>query len=380
MNCIIDGIDFFSLEAQKYYSTPNSWSAEKKKENAMNKIFSLGWYGARKVDGVFGMIGRNLDGEIFWRPRAKNTKGEFVNKIEWLPQIHDFLKQVDPGTVFLCETYIPSHESAKETTSVLNCLLPKSLKRQENEEYKLHIYIFDILADGGESYLNMKAIDRFLRVEDYSTIYSNPYVEWAKYYNGKELWNMLQHLLASGYEGMVITREDAPYTPGSRKQTNTLKIKKEIQETIDCIIIGSNSPTKLSGTSMPEEWEWWFNETTNEKILASEYFAKNHESIYKLYVDGGPVVPVTKAWFYGWAGSLKLGLYDKGQEIIYVGDLSGITEEQKENWKQLVGAVVEISCMEITTNQNDGWGFRHPRMLRIRDDKPARECTTDQVK
>jgi ATP-dependent DNA ligase len=92
------------------------------------------------------------------------------------------------------------------------------------------------------------------------------------------------------------------------------------------------------------------------------------------------VVPVTKAWFYGWAGSLKLGLYDKGQEIIYVGDLSGITEEQKENWKQLVSAVVEISCMEITTNQNGGWGFRHPRMLRIRDDKPARECTVDQIK
>lgn len=381
MNCIIDGIDFYNLEAQKYYSTPNNWDTEKKKQNAMNKIFSLEWYGARKVDGVFGMIGRNLDGEIFWRPRAKNTKGEFVNKIEWLPQIHDFLKKIDPGTVFLCETYIPAHESAKDTTSVLNCLLPKSLKRQENEEYKLHIYIFDILADSGESYLNMKAIDRFLRVEDYSKCYgTHLYIEWAQYYNGQELWDMLQSLLANGYEGMVITREDAPYTPGSRKQIYTLKIKKEIQETIDCVIIGANSPTKLSGTSMPEEWEWWFNETTNEKILASEYFTQNHESIYKLYVDGGPVIPVTKAWFYGWAGSLKLGLYDKEQEIIYVGDLSGITEEQKENWKQLVGAVVEISCMEITTNQNGGWGFRHPRMLRIRDDKPARECTTDQIK
>ena len=161
MECIIEGIDFFNLEAQKYYSTPNSWDTEKKKQNAMNKIFSLGWCGSRKVDGVFGMIGRNLDGEIFWRPRAKNTKGEFVNKIEWLPQIHDFLNEVDPGTVFLCETYIPAHQSAKDTTSVLNCLLPKSLKRQENEEYKLHIYIFDVLAENGKSYLNWKAFDRF---------------------------------------------------------------------------------------------------------------------------------------------------------------------------------------------------------------------------
>lgn len=378
MNCIIDGIDFWNMPAQKYYSTPNSWSAEKKKENATNKIFSLGWYGARKVDGVFGMIGRNLDGEIFWRPRAKNTKGEFVNKIEWLPQIHDFLKQVDPGTVFLCETYIPSHESAKDTTSVLNCLLPKSLKRQENEEYKLHIYIFDILADGGESYLNMKAIDRFLRVEDYSTIYNNPYVEWAKYYNGKELWDMLQHLLANGYEGMVITREDAPYTPGSRKSSYTLKIKKELQETVDCVIMGSNPPAYLYTGKEIESWPYWFDTLTNQKILASEYFATHHETIYKLYNDGGHIEPVTKTWFYGWAGSLQLGLY-KDDKLIHVGDLSGITDEIRQNWKNYVGTVVEISCMEISEDKNGNKGFRHPRALNFMRDKNPKDCTMEQI-
>ena len=379
MEVIIDGFDFFQMEAQKYYSTPNSWDAEKKKQNAMNKIFSLDWCGSRKVDGVFGMIGRNLDGEIFWRPRAKNTKGEFVNKVDWIPQIHDFLNEIDPGTVFLCETYIPAHESAKDTTSVLNCLLPKSLKRQENEEYKLHIYIFDVLAENGKSYLNWKASDRFDLLNSFARAYSYNYVEWAQYYDGKELWDMLQHLLANGYEGMVITKKDAPYTPGSRKSSYTLKIKKEIQETIDCVIIGANSPTKLSGTSMPEEWEWWFNETTNEKILASEYFAQHHESIYKSYVEGAPVVPVTKAWFYGWAGSLKLGLYDE-DKLIYVGDLSGIDESVKEHWKDYVNSVAEISCMEITENQNGGWGFRHPRLLSWRKDKPARECTISQIR
>lgn len=379
MNCIIEGIDFFNLEAQKYYSTPNTWSVEKKKENAINKIFSSQWYGARKIDGVFGMIGRNLDGEIFWRPRAKNTKGEFVNKIEWLPQIHDFLNNVDPGTVFLCETYIPAHESAKDATSVLNCLLPKSLKRQENEEYKLHIYIFDILADGGESCLNMKAIDRFLRVEDYSTIYNNPYIGWAKYYNGKELWDMLQHLLANGYEGMVITREDAPYTPGSRKQIYTLKIKKELQETIDCVIMGANSPSILYTGKEVETWPYWFNNLTHQFITADEYLAIYHTNIYVAYNEGVPVEPVTKNYFYGWAGSLKLGLYD-GDKLVHVGDLSGITDEIRQNWKDYINTVVEVSCMEITENQNGGWGFRHPRLLSWRKDKPARECTIDQVR
>ena len=40
MNCIIEGIDFYDLPAMKYYSPSTSWSAEKKKENAMQKIFS----------------------------------------------------------------------------------------------------------------------------------------------------------------------------------------------------------------------------------------------------------------------------------------------------------------------------------------------------
>ena len=375
MEVIIDGFDFFQMEAQKYYSTPNSWDAEKKKQNAMNKIFSLDWCGSRKVDGVFGMIGRNLDGEIFWRPRAKNTKGEFVNKVDWIPQIHDFLNEIDPGTVFLCETYIPAHESAKDTTSVLNCLLPKSLKRQENEEYKLHIYIFDVLAENGKSYLNWKASDRFDLLNSFARAYSYDYIEWARYYDGKELWDMLQELLADGYEGMVITKKDAPYTPGSRKSSYTLKIKKEIQETIDCVIMGANPPTKLSGTGMPEQWEWWFNETTNEKILASEYFAQHHESIYKSYVEGAPVVPVTKGWFYGWAGSLKLGLYD-GDKLVHVGDLSGIDESMKENWKEWIGTVVEIGAMEI----HDTGGLRHPRLINVRTDKPARECTISQIR
>ena len=375
MNCIIEGIDFFNLEAQKYYSTPNSWSAEKKKENAMNKIFSLDWCGSRKVDGVFGIIGRNLDGKIFWRPRAKNTKGEFVNKIEWLPQIHDFLNEIDPGTVFLCETYIPAHESAKDTTSVLNCLLPKSLKRQENEEYKLHIYIFDILAENGRSYLNWKAFDRFDLLNSFARAYSHDYIEWARYYDGKELWDMLQELLADGYEGMVITKKDAPYTPGSRKSSYTLKIKKELQETIDCVIMGANSPSILYTGKEVETWPYWFNNLTHQFITADEYLATYHTNIYAAYNEGIPVEPVTKNYFYGWAGSLKLGLYN-GDKLVHVGDLSGITDDMKENWKQWVGKVVEIGAMEI----HDTGGLRHPRMLSVRDDKPARECTIDQVR
>ena len=378
MNCIIEGIDFYNLEAMKYFSPSTSWSAEKKKQNAMEKIFSGDWYGARKVDGIFCMCGKNPDGEIFLRPRAKNTKGEFVNKVDWVPQIHWFLNELEPGTVLLGEVYLPRDEQAKTTTSIMNCLLKKSLARQTNPEDKLHLYVFDILVDAGESYLNMKAIDRFLRVEDYSTIYNNSYVEWAKYYNGKELWDMLQHLLANGYEGMVITREDAPYQPGKRSNKVSLKIKKELQDTVDCIVIGVNAPTRVYSGKEIEVWEYWFNNLTNEKILASEYFAKNHSTIYAAYAEGEPFEPVTKNWFYGWAGSWKLGALKDGK-VVQIGSLSGLTDEQKENWKDYVGKVVEVSAMETSENQEGGRGLRHPKLIRVRSDFDPSDCTYERI-
>ena len=379
MNCIIEGIDFYELEAMKYYSPSTSWSAEKKKENAEQKIFSGLWWGSMKKDGVFTMIGRNLDGEIFLRPRARNVKKEFVNKVDWVPHLHPFLNSLEPGTVLLAELYLPRNEQAKSSSSIMNSLQPRAVKKQEKEEDKLIFYVFDILADAGESYLNMKAIDRFLCIEDYSKKYNFPYVEWAKYYNGKELWNNLQTYLAEGREGMVITYEDAKYEPGKRSAKISLKIKKELQETIDCVIMGANSPTKQYTGKEPEIWEYWFDESTNEKILAKDFLEKNHTTIYAAYSDGATVVPVTKNWFYGWAGSLKLGLYDK-DNLVHVGDLSGVTDEMKENWKDYIGAIAEISCMEITENQQGGWGFRHPKLLSIRVDKAPTDCTIEQIK
>lgn len=375
MECIIDGYDFFNMEAAKYYAPPATWDAEKKKENAMNKIFSGAWYGSQKRDGIWMSFMKDMDGNMYLRPRSRNTKKEFINKIDWVPHLHPFFESIPNGTVLLGELYLPRDEQAKTTTSIVNCLLPKSLKRQEKEEDKLHYYVFDILADEGESLLNMKAIDRFLLLEDYGRKYQGQYSEWAHYCNGQELWDTLQNLLADGYEGMVITYEDAKYVPGKRSSKTSLKIKKELQDTIDCVIIGANPPTKLSNTSEPETWPFWFNELTNTKVLEPDFLKDEHKTIYQAYVEGAPVVPVTKGWFFGWAGSLKLGLYD-GDELVHVGDLSGITEDIRKNWKDYVNTVVEVSCMEI----HDTGGLRHPRAINFMRDKNPKDCKMEQIK
>lgn len=378
MNCIIEGIDFYNLEAMKYFSPSTSWSEEKKKQNAMDKIFSGEWWGAQKRDGAFYMCGKNMDGEIFLRPRARNVKKEFVNKVDWVPHLHRYLNELEPGTVLLGELYLPRDEQAKSTSSIMNSLQPRAVKKQAKEEDKLVLYVFDILALEGESWLNKRAEDRFEELNVLWRAYPGQYVEYAEYKNGEDLWELLQNLLADGYEGVVITHEDAPYQPGKRSNKVSLKIKKELQDTVDCVIIGANAPARAYSGKEIETWEYWFDNLTNEKVLASEYFAKNHESIYKFYVDGGAVEPVTKNWFYGWAGSWKLGAYRDGK-LVQIGSLSGLTDEQKENWKKYVGMVAEVSAMETSENQEGGKGLRHPKLISIREDIAPEDCTYERI-
>lgn len=378
MECIIDGYDFFNMEAMKYYAPPATWDAKKKKENAMNKIFSAEWYGSQKRDGIWMAFMKDMEGNMYLRPRSRNTKKEFINKIDWVPHLHPFFESIPNGTVLLGELYLPRNEQAKTTTSIVNCLLPKSLKRQEKEEDKLHYYVFDILADEGESLLNMKAIDRFLLLEDYSKKYQGQYSEWAHYCNGQELWDTLQSLLADGYEGMVITYEDAKYDPGKRSSKTSLKIKKELQDTIDCFILGSNPPTREYSGKEIETWPFWFNELTNTKVLEPDFLKDEHKTIYQAYAEGAPVIPVTKNWFFGWAGSLKLGAMKDGKPV-QIGNLSGITDEVKENWKDYIGKVCEISCMEIMDNEQGGKGLRHAKFLRWRSDKTKEDCNWEDI-
>ena len=280
MKIIINNFDFWNLEAMKYYAPPASWSADRKKENAESKIFSGQWAGARKRDGIWMEFIKDIEGNLYLRPRTKNTKGEFVNKIDWVPHLHGFFNSLPNGTVLLGELYLPSNEQAKSTTSIMNCLLPKALKRQEKEENKLHYYIFDVLSFDNTPWFKMIAADRFILLDDLGAEYVGPYHEWAHYVYGKELWQTLQSILAEGGEGMVIINEESQYQPGKRSNAVSLKVKKEIQETIDCVIIGANPPTKLYTGKEPETWPYWFDETSGQMIEAADYLAQYHETIF----------------------------------------------------------------------------------------------------
>lgn len=359
---LINGVDFKELECQKYWTFTSSFKGDKKAE-IRNMIFSGEYLGSRKRDGALYKFVKDDEGNMGLYGRSKGVSGDYSEKLAWIPHLHDFFESLPNGTCLLGELYLPHNEKSTGTTTIMGCLVEKAIQRQQSGE-PLTYYIFDVLAYDGKSLVKESAQYRFSLL-DYIKV-NHPNIEWATYYKGEELWNELNHILEEGGEGIVITKANTCYQPGKRPARQTLKVKKELQENVDCIIVGANPPTKeYTGSKSIETWNYWINNTTEKKMEGQ---------FYSQYYAGEPITPITKMYFLGGAGSLILGVY-KDEKIIPIGNLSGLTEDILLNWKQYIGKVCEVTAMEILPTG----GLRHPKFVRFRDDKPRQDCTYESI-
>lgn len=369
MKGFVGGIDWVNAEAMKYWSYPSSYTKDKKAETR-NMIFSGDYLGALKVDGYYERLIKDEDGNCFMVARSKNVKGEAVDKYEWVPQIHDFMESLPNGTVLLSECYLPGNEGSQKITSLLGCLKDRCIARQAAGQ-KLHFYIFDVMAFDGEDFTKEPFENRVEFLWGLSSDYEHEYIQWADYYGSERLWIELQKALAEGREGMVIMRRDAPVYFKRTPARVSLKIKKELKETIDCFFTGRAAPPAKDYTGKEiESWPYWIHQETNERLPIGNHY-------YEAFMEGKPYIPVTKPFYNHWAGSLEIGLYnEETDEITGIGYLSGLTDEVKANYKDYAFSVIEVGAMQLTP---DG-ALRHGKMLGWRNDKDWKECSLSQLK
>ena len=379
----IDGYDFGEMEAQKYYCPPSSWSDEKKRDNARMKIFSGDWLGAAKYDGYFAKLIKDEDGNIILYSRSRGVNGKFADKHEWVPHLNPFFEALPNGTCLLGELYLPSQPGSRNITTIMGCLKDKAIARQEKGE-KIHFYVFDCLAWDDKSHMGTKAIGRFETVDKMGSIptFDSEYVSFAHYVTGAELNTLLQEILARGDEGVVITHKDGLYEPGKRPSKTTLKIKKELKQTIDCFFTGVGSaPTHLYTGKEIETWQFWESQINGVKILGDHY---------KVYKTGASIVPVTKGWFHGWCGSMeiavlrhKVGSHCKINGVTYddtevypIGWLSGLPDEMKADPEKYAFKPIEVTAMEWDAINHT---LRHGKMVGWREDLNISDCTLEKI-
>lgn len=365
MKEFVNEINWVTCDAMKYWGFPASYSQEKKQAELNNAIFSKEYYGALKVDGYYQRFVKDEDGNCFMIARNKNVKKEPIDKIEWVPQLHDFMDSLPNGTVLLGEIFLPNNEGSSKVTKYLGCLKDKCIQRQNNNNEFLNAYIFDVCAYDGANLDKTPFIERIKILEQISNSYPHPFVTYATYYNGTKLWDKLQEYLHLGREGIVLMHQDCPIYFKRTPAHKSLKIKKELQETIDVVVMGAQPPTREYNGEHLDTWQYWENINTKEKFNTSKSLE---------FLLGEPYQPITKAYYYGWAGSVAIGAMKDGK-CLHMGSLAGLPEEVLKNWKDYVGKVCEISAMEVLPTG----GLRHPKFIQWRPDKQPSDTSWDLI-
>lgn len=374
MSSIINNVDFENLPAEKYWSFPKTYKGDRHKDTK-DFILSEVYIGAEKMDGHYARFIKDDNGNMRLQGRTESVNGGYLNKIEWVPQCMEFFNSLPNGTCLLGELYFPTKRGSRNVTTILGCLKDKALDRQAKGE-KLCYYVFDVWAYNGKSLLNTPIetrINHYLDYEMLDLFDGEDYIKKANYLKGEELWNKYGEILSSGGEGIVITKLGTVPEPGKRTARKTLKCKMEIEETIDAFVDGNykESTVEYNG-KMIDTWTYWMNTKTGEK------FNKN---MYKEYVNGEPIIAITKGFYNGWASAISFSVM-KGNDPVHICWISGIDESIKEkivtNPKELIGKVAAINCMEVEHIGNE-YSLRHPRIDTWRNDKAYKDCEWTQI-
>lgn len=370
---IINNEDWLDTQVQKYWAFPSSYTQERKEQEIQNIISSGAYMATEKKDGHLYMFFKDENGTSHLRSRSKGVNGWNI-KTGHVPHLHPFFNSLPNNTILLGEICFDDvTKTSKDITSIMGCKEGKAIKRQEDGE-KVIFYIFDVLIFDGEEYYKNGALERSVELaslaEDYADV---AYIQFARALTKpQEIHEAWLKILDKGGEGIVLTQKDYPYSFNKRTARKTLKLKKELVETIDVFLTGRYTPATYEYTGKEiEEWRYWYNPITKTKHEGSLYMSAQRKNL----------VAVTQPWFNGWAGSVEIGVL-RGGRVQPIGNISNIPNKVKEEIvtmnEEYEGRVVELQAMEIDRS-GDIPTLRHAVIREWRSDKNPNDCLWEQL-
>lgn len=401
-------------------------------EEKQDEAFSIGDnYIEEKFDGTRALLYFLEDGcRVFSRRISKKTDF-YVENTDSLPQLRTVAVPELAGTILDGEMFI-NGRPFRDVSSTLNCLWDKAIDRQIELGF-ITLHTFDILFYKGIDLRNMSLAKRkvYLRlaVEQAGCIYieqvkhykcgdlmKHPVkVQGVSTYNLVNFWQVKDHepfysnterdewfdkhvwtseypalleakrtgamtprayyelIVATGGEGVIIKPSSGKYY--HKRGWEYSKVKKFL--TRELIVIDFDVPTREYEGKAPKTWEYWEGDT-----------------------------PVTRHWYYNQVGNLRLGVLiskkeyekipknkrgesfapseilgggyglDENYLIMEVCECGGFDDDTRayftDNQQKVIGTVVEVKSNEI---MRDSGRLRHPRYLRMREDKAPDRCT-----
>lgn len=370
-------------------------------------LYSTKYLIEKKKDGTRATLHlRNEGNRLFSRRISKKTNW-YTENTDSVPHIRDLnIPKNLIGTIIDGELTIPNG-TFKDISSIMNCLWDEAILRQQEMGRKVQLNAFDIIYYKGVYVAKMPLLKRKSLLKKVVEEINSPYIRLEKWYHlnnpvievtdqllrwlsdqglsetypilAEEVYNnkikevpfklelsrkaFYEYVVLTGGEGLMAKPIDGTYRHTRGREYT--KIKKFI--TRDVICIGFTPPTKEYEGKELDTWEYWEDD-----------------------------VPVTKHYYMNWIGTIKYGVIITGAElkewqkknpkekpvttmyegriILDVGECSGFDEETRayftEHQTEIVGKVIELKAHEVLKTGK----LRHPRYLRIRDDKEFTRC------
>lgn len=374
-------------------------------EQLQEMLTSTDYLAEEKYDGVRADLHFGDKIRCFSRRISKKT-GWYAENTDNVPHIRDLNYPEElKGTVLDGEFRVLSGDF-KDISSLMNCNFDEAILRQKENGLKATFIAFDILYYKGISVMKMPLHRRkdlladVIRrlpsgcdimqssftddkmhiyitkdvIQGLSASYPTLLKEMSELKpkpNETPFWMLAskqawyEYILVKGGEGLMLKHKDGKYH--MKRCREYTKYKKFL--TRDVVISGFIEPTRVYEGKAPETWEYWEGDT-----------------------------PVTKYYAKGWIGTVKYSVlitqeeleelkkknpkekydcyYFEGNLYLEIGDCGGMDEQMREymsnNKPYLIGKVIEVGCNEVIKKTGK---LRHPRFLRIRDDKVNTMCT-----
>ena len=352
------------------------WTLPANKKDKLSEICASGEYFAEeKKDGALYQFCCTDKGNYLFGRTVSVKNGLLTNKIDNVPHINYALSCLPCSTVIIGEIYVPGGTS-KNVTSIMGCLPAEAIKRQDKQG-KIKYYLHDMIFYDGEDMQSWGAEARYQKLVE---VWNEFHLEQFDFLQLAESFDTgieerLSQILATGGEGIVLKKKDAPYSEGKRPAWATIKCKQ--MDTIDLVCTRAIEATKEYTGKELETWPYW--QERSELNQNGEYtWLSSEGQYYEDYLHNPHIYrPVTKPYFYGWKTAIGIGAYDDEANLKEIGTVSsGLTDEMRAHLDDYVGKVVALQCMSIDRKEKT---LRHPIVKAWRDDKNAAECKLSEI-
>lgn len=184
-----------------------------------------------KLDGMRAVVHITASGlRIFSRSAGVADPSRPLEKTSSLPHLASLVFPELVGTVLDCEILAPGKDSAE-----LSGLVHR--KEVDSDNTKVKLFVFDILSVNGKKITDRPLRHRLSELLQISHKLQSEHIDILPYSTTPiQKRKLYDKVIASGGEGIMLKRLDAPYLEGERPANNWYKAKKFA--TYDCVVTG----------------------------------------------------------------------------------------------------------------------------------------------